>query len=47
MVQPSDRTRARSDSDFGVNFSTIQFYDIEHNSKSNHWIELKLYQKIL
>jgi hypothetical protein len=45
-VQPCDTTQERSDSDFGVNFSTIQFYAIEHNSKSNHWIELKLYQRI-
>ena len=45
-VQPCDTTQARSDSDFGINFSTIQFYTIAHNSKSNHWIQLKLYLKI-
>ena len=44
--QPCDMTQARSDSDFGVKFSTVQFYAIEHNSKSNCWIKLKLYQKI-
>jgi hypothetical protein len=31
---------------FCVKVSTIQFYAIEHNFKSNCWIELKLYQKI-
>jgi hypothetical protein len=46
MVQPCDSTQVRSDSDFGVKFCTIQFYTIEHNFKSNNWIELKLYQKI-
>jgi hypothetical protein len=45
-VQPSDTTKARSNSDFGLKFYTIQFYVIEHNFKSNCWIELKLYQKI-
>jgi hypothetical protein len=46
MVQPCDTNHARSNSDFGVKFSTVQFYTIEHNFKSNHWIKLKLYQKI-
>ena len=45
-VQPCDTNQARSDSDFGVKVSTIQFYAIEHHFKSNRWIELKLYQKI-
>jgi hypothetical protein len=45
-VQPCGTTQARSDSDFGVKFSTIQFYAIEYNSKSNRLIKLKLYQKI-
>jgi hypothetical protein len=45
-VQPCDTNQARSDSDFGVKVSTIQFYTIEHHFKSNRWIELKLYQKI-
>jgi len=40
-------TKARSDSDFGVRVSTIQFYAIKHNFKSNQWIELKLYHRIL
>jgi hypothetical protein len=46
MVQPYDTTQARSDLDFGVKFYTVQFYAIEYNSKSNRWIELKLYKKI-
>jgi hypothetical protein len=46
MVQPCDTLQARSDSDFGVKYSTVQFYAIEHNFKSNRWIELKLYQMI-
>jgi hypothetical protein len=46
MIQPCDTTQARSDSDFGIKFSTVQFYAIEHNSKSNYWLELKLYQTI-
>jgi hypothetical protein len=45
-VQPCDTNQARSDSDFGVKVSSVQFYAIEHNFKSNRWIELKLYQKI-
>jgi len=45
-VQPCDTNQTRSDSDFGVKFSIVQFYAIEHNFKSNRWIELKLYQKI-
>jgi hypothetical protein len=45
-VQPCDTNQVRSDSDFGVKVYTIQFYAIEHNFKSNRWIELKLYQKI-
>ena len=47
MVQPCDTTQARSDSDFGVKFSTVQVYAIEHNFKSYRWIELKLYSTIL
>ena len=31
---------------FCIKVFTIQFYAIEHNFKSNCWIELKLYQKI-
>ena len=42
----TDTMNARSVLDFGIKFSTIQFYTIEDNSKSNHWIELKLYQRI-
>jgi hypothetical protein len=45
-VQPCDTTQERSDSDFGAKFSTVQFYAIEHNSKSNCWIEPTRYQKI-
>jgi hypothetical protein len=36
----NDTIQVRSDSDFDVKFSIIQFYAIEHNSKSNRWIEL-------
>jgi len=46
MVQPCDTTQARLNLDFGVKVSTVQFYDIEHNSKSNSWIKLKLYHNI-
>jgi len=46
-VRPCDMIQVRSDSDFGVNVSTVQFYANKHNSKSSNWIELKLYQKIL
>jgi hypothetical protein len=45
-IQTCETNQARSDSDFGKNISTVQFYAIEHNFKSNYWIELKLYQKI-
>jgi len=43
MVQPCDTTQVRPDSNFDVKISTVQFYTIEYNSKSNRWIELKLY----
>ena len=43
----NDTIQARFDSDFGIKFSTVQFYVIDHNSKSNRQIKLKLYQKIL
>jgi len=33
-------------SDFGVKFPIVQFYAVEHNSKSNRWIKLKYYAKI-
>ena len=46
MVQPCDTTQVRPDSNFDVKISTVQFYTIEYNSKSNRWIELKLYQQI-
>jgi hypothetical protein len=42
-----DTIQARSDSNFGIKFSTVQFYAIDHYFKFNRWIELKLYQKIL
>jgi hypothetical protein len=41
------RIQVRSYSDFGLKFHIIQFYVIEHNSKSNRWIELKFDMKIL
>jgi len=47
MVQPCDTTQVRSDSDFGVKFSTVQVCAIKHNFKSHRWIELKLYYKSL
>ena len=40
IVQPCDTTQARSSLDFSVKFSTVQFYAIKHNSKSNCWIML-------
>jgi len=46
MIQLCDTIQVRSDSDFSIKFSTVQFYTIEHNSKSNYWIEHKLYHKI-
>ena len=46
MVQPCDTIQARSNSDFGVKFYTVQFYVIKHNSKSNRLIKLKLYKRI-
>jgi len=42
-----DTIQVKSNSDFGVKFSIIQFYVIEHNSKVNRWIELKFDTKIL
>jgi len=41
-----DTIQARSDSDFVVKLPSVHLYIIEHNSKSNRGIELKLYQKI-
>jgi hypothetical protein len=41
-----DTIQVRSNMDFGVTFPTIQFYANKHNSKSDRWIKLKLYQKI-
>jgi hypothetical protein len=43
---PSDMIQVRLDLDFRVKNPTIQFYDIEYNSKFKRWIKLKLYQKI-
>jgi hypothetical protein len=34
----NDTIQIRSDLDFGVKFSTVQFYANDHNSKSNRWI---------
>ena len=36
-----DTIQVRSDSEFGVKFSIVQFYAIEHNFKFNCWIDLK------
>ena len=33
--------------DSRIIMSTIQFYIITHNSRSNHWIKLRVYLKIL
>jgi len=38
-VQPCDTNQARSDLDFGVNVSTVQFYPIELDPM----LDLKLY----
>jgi len=35
--------QARSNSDFDVKYATNQFYGNNHNSQSDHWIELKFY----
>jgi hypothetical protein len=43
MIQHCDTTQVRPNLDFGVKFSAIQFYIMEYNFKSNHWIELELY----
>jgi hypothetical protein len=32
----NDMIQTRLDSDFGVKFHIVQFYVIDHNSKSNH-----------
>jgi hypothetical protein len=41
-----DTIQVRSDSDFGVKLSIVQFYAIEHNFKFNRWIDLKFDIKI-
>jgi hypothetical protein len=46
ILLQSDMIQPRSNSDFGKTFSTMQFYGNDHNSKSNYWIQLKLYQNI-
>jgi len=38
-----DTIQARSHSDFGVKYATIQFYSNNHNAQSNCWIVLKFY----
>jgi hypothetical protein len=45
-VQPCDTTQVRSDLDFGVKCATVQVYNNNHNSQSDHWIGLKFYDKI-
>jgi hypothetical protein len=34
-----DTSQTRLDLDFDIKFSTVQFFAIEHNFKSNRWIE--------
>jgi hypothetical protein len=46
LIYHHDTIQARSDSDFVVKLPSVHLYIIEHNSKSNRGIELKLYQKI-
>ena len=41
----SDTIQERSNSDSDVKCATIQFYGNNHNSQSDHWIELKFYVK--
>jgi len=43
----NDTIQERSNSDFDVKCATIKFYGNNHNSQSDHWIELKLYMKSL
>jgi hypothetical protein len=42
-VQPCDTTQVRSDSDFGVESTTVQVYGNYYNSQSDRWIELRFY----
>jgi hypothetical protein len=42
----NDTIQIRSDSDFIIKFSIVQFYTFKHNFKSDRWIELKLDLKI-
>jgi hypothetical protein len=36
-------TKKQSDSDSDVKCATVQFYNNNHNSQSDRWIELKFY----
>jgi len=46
MIQSCNTIKARPNLNFGVKLFTVQFYAIEHNSKSTCWTEFKLYHKI-
>jgi len=39
----NDTIQERSNSDFDVKYTTIQFYSNSHNSQSDRWIKLKVY----
>jgi len=43
----NDTIQERSNSDFDVKYTTIQFYSNSHNSQSARWIKLKVYLESL
>ena len=43
----ADTIQERSNSDFDVKCATMQFYNNNHNSQSDHWIRLKMYMESL
>jgi len=43
----NDTIQERSNSDFDVKYSIIQFYDNNYNSQSDHWIGPKFYVESL
>jgi hypothetical protein len=43
MIKPCDTTQARSDSDFGVKYETVQVYSNNYNSQSDRLIGLNVY----
>jgi hypothetical protein len=45
LKREGNTIQERSNSDFDVKCATIKFYGNNHNSQSDHWIELKLYMK--